>query len=321
MLVKNKKGFSLFTPLIGTTIIVIAAMLSAMMLQNDVRISRTLSESFEQTNQGNAAKLIKATAEVEVAKTTDEALKDYFSNSLKYTCLSKPECQSIIKSKIKSKIKSDLSSSLYSNVFGEIESITDYSPKDRTCPLPNNPSYMPFENCLSEAVDHGLEVDLQSGTGTSAGKYLISFDIDSDYENAFGVKFSDSQGQSIVVSIKPSSNQYTSSFKAEEIITKAINVYTQLKKVDSSEIYKNRINDAIVPGIKEIEVYGLKTATNPILTNKKKVIITFDKSYYGLDNDLTITFKPNGEIYSKFICGMKNNAISHGIMGLDYCDK
>ena len=64
---KNKsKGFSLFTPLVGTAVVVMTVLIASSIVQNDVRISRSITTSYMTSSQGVAAKLIKASAELHI---------------------------------------------------------------------------------------------------------------------------------------------------------------------------------------------------------------------------------------------------------------
>src|SRR3989344_1793240 len=67
-LIVNSRGFSLFTPLIGTSMVIMAILISAALVQNDSRLSRGLSASYEVTSQGTVAKLIQAAASVQMVE-------------------------------------------------------------------------------------------------------------------------------------------------------------------------------------------------------------------------------------------------------------
>jgi len=249
MLVKNKKGFSLFTPLIGTTIIVIAAILSAMMLQNDVRISRTLSESFEQTNQGNAAKLIKATSSIKLFNEIKKANDDFFTGGNgNYGIEKVSDSNSDHLKDIEYEYKRHLRNYLRTNAFFEImEAITnetDYKGQELVCPI-NNQRISP-STCISNAIIKSNEtIKLQQ----DGNNYDISFNpssydatINKEIQNSFVVTFrSNSNGDKMVLSIKPQDLVYETQNNAYDIFN---NISTKYTKIISTNI-NNGFEDAI----------------------------------------------------------------------------
>jgi len=56
----SKKGFSLFTPLVGTAIVVITIMIVSTMIQNDVRFSRSITSSYVVSSQTTVSRAISA---------------------------------------------------------------------------------------------------------------------------------------------------------------------------------------------------------------------------------------------------------------------
>ncbi|GEM_PF-5529769 len=77
------KGFSLFTPLVGTTLIILAISLATMMVQNDIRASRSLSFSSIVTRDYVQAKIVKATYDVGMISVLKEMLEEKVNS--KYT--------------------------------------------------------------------------------------------------------------------------------------------------------------------------------------------------------------------------------------------
>src|SRR3989344_1762426 len=99
-LIVNSRGFSLFTPLIGTSMVIMAILISAALVQNDSRLSRGLSASYEVTSQGTIAKLIQATASAQMVENINARVSDclnspsfgYFTGSV--VCSSASQCVS-----------------------------------------------------------------------------------------------------------------------------------------------------------------------------------------------------------------------------------
>src|SRR3989344_8426580 len=83
-LIVNSRGFSLFTPLIGTSMVIMAILISAALVQNDSRLSRGLSASYEVTSQGTIAKLIQATASAQMVENMQKLVDDRITNQLSF---------------------------------------------------------------------------------------------------------------------------------------------------------------------------------------------------------------------------------------------
>ena len=68
----KSKGFSLFTPLVGTAVVVMTILIASSIVQNDVRISRSITMSYITSSQGISAKLITAAIELHMLETMRE---------------------------------------------------------------------------------------------------------------------------------------------------------------------------------------------------------------------------------------------------------
>ncbi|GEM_PF-6765674 len=131
------RGFSLFTPLVGTTVIMIAIVVSASMVQNDVRISRGITASYEVASQSIASKIIKAAIDVKIIENTefvlDNIMNNQYSNpAISVTCSNKNSCLLAMERKFTSTdgtLVRELSSGghgIYSGVINSIETVTNY---------------------------------------------------------------------------------------------------------------------------------------------------------------------------------------------------
>ena len=311
---RGKKGFSLFTPLIGTTIIVIAAIVSAMMLQNDVRISRTLSSSFEQANQENAAKLIKATADVEIRREIDKGIIDYFSNSNPvYSYTSETSCgvDEKIKNGVAQGIRNYLQTRLYSRIIDEVGSSTGYNAQRNNinCPNPNGETEDSLENCIAQGLAHTI-VKLSEDSSNS-DVYKVKFSIENGYEGDFAVKFKDSQGQAMILSLKPdTSKEYSTKVSAKYIADETEQICKSLRKRGDTSSYRDKLlNFAGV--VKTIEIKGRHASPQNGQYNLIK--ITYDKNNWHFDNDYTVTLVPEHHQTSSYIhslCKLENGNIA-----------
>ncbi|MBI1973872.1 hypothetical protein HYS54_03580 [Candidatus Micrarchaeota archaeon] len=70
-------GFSLFTPLVGTALMITAILASVTIVQNDVRLSRSISTGYVTGSQATAAKIILATIEVSTSEELQRTSGDF----------------------------------------------------------------------------------------------------------------------------------------------------------------------------------------------------------------------------------------------------
>lgn len=295
----SKKGFSLFTPLIGSTVIVIAVMLSAVMIQNDVRISRAIISSFEQSNQEISAKLIKASTEIQMLEGIDKSVESYFNGSMTGPVIYSPctaTCKDDLKEYMITKINNDLQTSLYSSILSHIEDSTDYVAQNRDCPLPSGVmAGITAEDCLAQAISGGLEIEAVSD---GADDYIFKFNIKPDYEDAFAVKFKSTADESIVISLAPEGLEYTTDFGAEHIIDETVNIYIYVKNgqngKDNGEILLHYDGDTAE--LEKITVHNRTTGTN---YNDRKVRIQWDIGY-----DFTLK-KSVSTTYTRELCSLE----------------
>lgn len=318
---KEKKGFSLFTPLIGTTVIIIAIMVSAVIVQNDVRLSRSLSNSFKEANQEVAARTIKASTLMSISGGIDDIARDYFSSGHNYKCYGQYSCKNVFKTNFSNSMKSGINSKLYSDILSDIQDITGYAPQRNDCKLGTHTQPdMEADNCLSQAVINGLDVSVEE----VGSNYEVKLKVKNGWDDSFGIKFSEpQQHQALVVSLKPDSSKFPLTFKAWEIMDKAISIYESLKAVDTSKDYATRLGDIDKTNILGIEIYG-KTIYDPA-SSDKRVTVTLDGSSYGLSSNIKVSFnKPSSSfphpVYSTYVCAWDstNGIETHPILG-DFC--
>ncbi len=286
----REKGFSLFTPLIGTTIIVIAAVVSAMMLQNDVRISRALSDSFEQANQQNAAKLVKATAEVTIRKGVEQGFKKTLEKGITINYESS-SIEDSFKQAIEKGIKDYLSTDLYSNMLDEISTSTGYDAQHIDCTDYGGEADSTPENCLAKGISH-TSITLVDDS-SNGNRYMAEFDIDRDYEGAYAVRFKNSENQFVILSLEPdTSESYPIAIDAKTMIGNVKQIKQKLA-VKGDESYRNLLtglrDGGFFSGVKEVDIYKKEGS------DKRLIQIIFKGTEWGLEKDFVINLKPNGD--------------------------
>lgn len=204
-----KKGFSLFTPLVGTAVVMITILISVVMIQNDVRISRGLTASYEVSAQTISSKLIRAAAEVQIVENIGDAIEAVLDSEFIAKCTKKTPCEIEIKNAILSRLASEItigSHGVYFGVVENIEAVTDYEPVNQPCSIdPTCNSYsdlsLRFDCCLSQALlQAGSVVDIDL-----SGNLKVTIDNSNMNPDAFSVAFQNKRDSSdrITLSIIP----------------------------------------------------------------------------------------------------------------------
>jgi hypothetical protein len=133
MTLKNgsKKGFSLFTPLVGTAIVVITIMISSTIIQNDVRFSRAITSAYVISSQTTVGRAVSSDISSLLSNNLDKLLRTAFENikfgitKIEIKCgADLNECKHDIKREIETVLNSDIDNSIRKNLYkGVIESI------------------------------------------------------------------------------------------------------------------------------------------------------------------------------------------------------
>ena len=89
---KKSKGFSLFTPLVGTAVIIIAILISITMIQNNLRISEGISDSYISSQQATGSQLIETSASVQIIGNIERRIYRVLEEGIETTCDSKTSC-------------------------------------------------------------------------------------------------------------------------------------------------------------------------------------------------------------------------------------
>lgn len=229
-----QKGFSLFTPLVGTAIVIMAIVASVTMMQSDARISRGLAKSYEISSQEIVAKLIKATAEMQIlTNLKSDTLRDL---STGYTLTCDFNDADICSSKAENAMLNSLLS-IKVNLFRGLSEA--------------------FENIICIGCSVIIDESQMSNTIRNLPALVVKFDngylketIHSDalsyYEDVFSVTFIDVRGNSIQIPIVPHDFSYTTDDEIEDLIQATADSFIELKKIAPSAFnYENTVADEI----------------------------------------------------------------------------
>ena len=88
------KGFSLFTPLVGTVLILMTIFLSVVMVQNDVAIARGLSSAYVNSAQEITVRQVQAVMINKIRDNEAIYINDYFANPVPVFCTTAAGCVS-----------------------------------------------------------------------------------------------------------------------------------------------------------------------------------------------------------------------------------
>ncbi len=223
----SSRGFSLFTPLVGTTLVIMAIMIATGMIQNDVRMSRSITASYEVSSQSLVAKMIKAATIIEMLSKMEGTT--YEEATLPFVCQSDGECTDEINARFEGtgKLRNpsiswelvgrrqlflDLADSIYMILEG---SGTNYV-------LDENSGVL--QNRLSDAVD---SLDAPFELGHKDGKYYIKLNSSSfkAHQGDFVISFKDSSNNRMDVGIVPETLGITTKEPLYDLINAAKNVY------------------------------------------------------------------------------------------------
>ncbi len=235
----SSRGFNLFTPLVGTALVIMAILIATGMVQNDVRISRTITSSYEISSQSIAAKSIRAAAEVRIISNVENALNKLlagdYGSEFEITCSTESNCIDGAKAVFTNPhgtfmtVMTTGADGMYNGVIDSINTVSGYT---------------------TSATDSDLSAAL--ATVSNAGKSVVSVDFPDDFVevtinemniqtyagDALKISFQDAQQNKMVVSIVPQSFSY----RTTEPILKMIKATAEAFKDGlSKDTFKARI--------------------------------------------------------------------------------
>lgn len=96
---RGSKGFSLFTPLVGTAVLTISIMIAVTMMHNNIRISEGLSHSYSASEQSIGAQSVESAVAGELLRNMESSTKDVLTDGyITAECNSGYACTSEIES-------------------------------------------------------------------------------------------------------------------------------------------------------------------------------------------------------------------------------
>lgn len=121
----SKKGFSVFTPMVGTAIVVITIMIASTIIQNDIRFSRAITSSYLLSSQTTVGRSVSTDIGSLMLSNMDNLLEESFENMhIKTSCAVSINCKSFAKDKIEQLLSADIDNRLPHILYvGVIESV------------------------------------------------------------------------------------------------------------------------------------------------------------------------------------------------------
>ena len=227
----SSKGFSLFTPLVGTAIVIIAILIANGMIQNDVRISKSLVASYEISSQSTVAKLIKATAEVQILSNIESIVYDILSNDAEFSvsCDSYLGCISEMTdvfTEPNHALKTRMTTGahgLYGGVIDSVNMVTAYS---------TSISDEDLSDCLKEIADAGKSVVIVTFDNGRLNVTINSAELRSACPEVLIVPFEDDHGNRMSVSIIPDEFSYVTKEPIKEWIDESAGTFADMGGCD-----------------------------------------------------------------------------------------
>jgi hypothetical protein len=287
----SSKGFNLFTPLVGTALVIMAIVIAAGMVQNDVRIARTLTSSYEISSQSITAKLIKATAEVKMLENMERITYEEISD-FPFQCLT--NCGQEMDDRILSKDASKVPS-VYSRLVGWDGIFYDMIDALTTVLLGGETNYdiignsQTIQNSLSDAIKNKVKNPFDIGHDSN-GNYYIKINAASfkQYEGDFTLNFINSATQSkISISVVPHDFEFKSVEPLYALLTKEKDFFVGTSALKLKDDFRNIFGD-YSSGLSKY-VKSFEYSTNPLLPGDKKLQMEFYKG--GSQDTFTATFQ------------------------------
>ena len=126
---KGGRGFSLFTPLVGTAVVIIAILISITMIQNNLRISEGISDSYVSAEQSIGSQTIESAATGFIIREIEGETKNQLGRKITITeCEDGSECTEKLKDEFDDwdRLKFPLYEGTFLGFIGAIETVTDY---------------------------------------------------------------------------------------------------------------------------------------------------------------------------------------------------
>jgi len=120
---QRSKGFNLFTPLVGTSVVIISMLISVAMVQNSVNISEGVSKSYTTSEQVTGSQLIETSSSIQIMENIEKTLSSALEEGVEVTCGEDLDCQNEISEKFNdwNALKSNLLVDIYSGMETRFE--------------------------------------------------------------------------------------------------------------------------------------------------------------------------------------------------------
>jgi len=312
-LASSSKGFSLFTPLVGTSIVVMAILISAGMVQNNIRITRTIGSSYEVSSQGVVAKLIRASADMYILSKMEETTYDALA--IPFECV--PDCNTEVNNRLTGtgtpSVYSELVSTtgIFNGMVGSIEEVLSG----------RGENYQSFRT--PTFVQDSLHNSLKSISGpfdfgrTGSDQYYIKINSAKFDSKDFYLEFQNpASGSMINVSIVPYGFNYTTAEPLYSLFDKTQNVFTYFEgapliSLPSAGDFENELEAEFGGGLRDY-VNGAWFRAN---VGKRAIIELCRGPCGGGVQSFNITFQDS--LYSTSVPHILNLACTCSAVGCD----
>ncbi|MFW5902277.1 MAG: hypothetical protein ACOCTT_00100 [archaeon] len=251
---KGKKGFSLFTPLVGTAVIIIAILVSITMIQNNLKISEGISDSYSASGQSIGSQTIQSASTGfiidQIEKYTKKQLEggrgDYITIE---ECEDGDECNSELKEELNEwgALKRELQIRWFIGMLDRVRTVTDYEIvggddcekaceklDDQGVDVPTR-CYDTFEDCADAVSVQGIGIDIVSTEYTDEGSLEVRLNTNKireseHYRDAFEIRLKDEGEETdMTIIMVPSEATYTTA-KLSDHISKTGEAFDYLKE-------------------------------------------------------------------------------------------
>ncbi len=233
--VLDNKGFSLFTPLVGTAVVIVAMLVGVTMMQNSARVSESLSNSYSASAQSLGSKYIDSL----VRNLLIDSLENKVSEKLKNHSFQVlwQQSDSDITSKIKwsliNDLKGEIGREIYSNFLVTLKDVISGSNKYT---LKSNVGAKTEElSIIISRINNPYSVTFTSGGEIKTELNKQNF---KPYQNNFTLKFSTQGKNEVKTSILPTNFTYTTEKNLQKKIEEASKIYNGTKNCKKEEDFK-----------------------------------------------------------------------------------
>ena len=319
---REKKGFSLFTPLIGTTVIVIAIMISSVMIQNDIKMSRAISSSYQQNAQELDAQLIIAASSIALFNSFKNINEDYVQTiDVSIVCSTQTICYNQLKTNYLTTLDNQVRNNLFTDITSSISRVSNYDSQSRSCPAAGN-IIRTAGNCISTAMpqvsqsidlaDNNENYDITLNLVPSSG----SLD---DFKKNFIVEFHNPQTHdSIALSIYPKNFKYTTTTNIRGKFLNMSQIYIAFESASggcSGSSYEDCFSSLSSSfDLSDVDISVYKRIAIPGVSSSPSTMVAFE-----WDEGMKITLKDSSSPVGAYIkkCESVNGAVTSPALGGD----